>query len=86
LQSISSELKERYEYVISSTKDIAIDALQNLESNIKELRGKYDKAFENLDFNHKRLLNAFPNLKPSRFDNILKEVKEKLNSLRKKIQ
>lgn len=85
LQSISSELKERYEYVISSTKDIAVDAAQNLESNIKELRGKYDKAFENLDFNHRRLLNAFPNLKPSRFDNILKEVKEKLNSLRRKI-
>ncbi|MDD7793252.1 putative ABC transporter permease [Clostridium sp. 'White wine YQ'] len=82
LQLISSELKERYEYIIVTTKDAAFDAVQNIENNIKELRHKYDTSFDALDFNHKRLLRAFPNLKPSKFDNILKEIKEKLNSLK----
>jgi Predicted membrane protein len=82
LQLISSELKERYEYIIITTKDAAFDAVQNFENNIKELRNKYDNSFDALDFNHKRLLRAFPNLKPNKFDNIFKEIKEKLNSLK----
>lgn len=82
LNNISTEIKERYEYLVNTTKEIALDAAQNFEENIKELKIKYESSITNLNINHKRLIRAFPNLKSHKFDYIVKEIKEKLNSLK----
>ena len=73
LSQISSELKNRYNYILNFTKEKASD----LSSPIKELLLKYEKCFSKINFNHKRLLDAFPTVKSSYFDNILKDLKSK---------
>lgn len=82
LNNISTEIKERYEYLFNTTKEIAMDAAQNIEQNLKELKNKYENSLNNININHKRLIKAFPNIKSAKFDFILTEIKNKINSLK----
>lgn len=70
LEQISKEIKERYSYLIEKTDVI--------EGPIKELKIKYDNTITSIKVNHKRLLSAFPNLMSKSFDNVLKEIQNKL--------
>lgn len=70
LEQISKEIKERYSYLIEKTDVI--------EGPIKELKIKYDNAITSIKVNHKRLLSAFPNLMSKSFDNLVKEIQNKL--------
>ncbi|SHH41971.1 putative ABC transporter permease [Clostridium intestinale] len=82
LNNISAEIKDRYEYLFSTTKEIAMDAAQNIEQNLKDLKSKYENSLNNINLNHRRLINAFPNIKSKKFDSILTEIKNKINSLK----
>lgn len=82
LNNIKTEMKERYGYLYNTTKEIALDAAQNLEQNLKELKNKYESSLSGININHKRLLKAFPNIKSTKFDSIISEIKDKINSLK----
>lgn len=76
LNDISKELKYRY----SSIKDAALEKVEDMEFNIKDLRVKYDNVFSKIKFNQRRILKAFPDVSSKRFDHILKDIKLKIHS------
>ncbi|SHF10842.1 putative ABC transporter permease [Clostridium fallax] len=75
LSQISSELKNRYNYIYELTREKAKD----VKSPIKDLLGNYERWISRIDVNHKRLLKAFPTIKSQYFDNILKDAKNKFS-------
>ncbi|SUY46854.1 membrane protein [Clostridium putrefaciens] len=70
LEQLSKEIKEKYSYFLEKTDVIEVP--------IKELKIKYDNAITSIKINHKRLLSAFPNLMSKSFDNLIKEIQNKL--------
>jgi uncharacterized membrane protein len=82
LTFISGELKRRYSYIISVTKEKALGTAQDMEEGFKDLIDSYNKNLSKINFNHKRLIKAFPNMKSTYFDSIITELKEKISSLK----
>ncbi|WP_160677925.1 putative ABC transporter permease [Clostridium sp. C8-1-8] len=82
LTFISGELKRRYSYIVSATKEKAMGTAQDMEDGFKELVDNYNNNLSKINFNHKRLMKAFPDMKSTSFNTIITELKEKISSIR----
>lgn len=82
LSKITNELKNRYLSILSITKEKTIDKVDISEINIRDLFAKYNNYYNDLSFNHKRLLKAFPTVSILSLDKLIKQFKEKFLQLK----
>ncbi len=74
LNEVSKEIKAIYDEL----KDKASEKAEDIEIHIKELKNKYEELFKDLKFEHIRIIKAFPDMSSKKFDNILKEIQNKI--------
>ncbi|SHI96977.1 Uncharacterized membrane protein [Clostridium cavendishii DSM 21758] len=82
LSKITNELKNRYATLLAITKEKTIDKLDFPTVGVKDLVIKYNNYYNNLNFNHKRLLQAFPSLSTLILDKIVRQMKDKFIQIR----
>lgn len=59
-------------------KGAALEKAEDIELSIKELRQRYEHLLENINLNHIRIIKAFPTMTSKKFDNVLKEIQNKI--------
>lgn len=84
LANIKEEILSKVNNLKSSTLEIATNANETLEEQIKSLRDKYDNITLNIKSNHVRLIRSFPYISSKSYNNTLLDLKEKLKNLRNK--
>lgn len=83
---IGNELKGRYTHTISSTKVKTLERIETTELNLKEIMTRYNTYYNNLNFNHRRLLKAFPTVSILRVETLTKQIKDKLLQLKESMK
>jgi len=76
MHRLSLEVKDKLE----GTKELTTERLEDIETRVKELRGKYEALLIKRAMKHKRILKAFPDLTSKSFDSILKDVRSRIES------
>lgn len=79
LSEIELELKNKYAALV----DKALIKSEEIEINLKELKERYNKILNKLSFNHRRLIKAFPSIKSKRFNQVIKDIQDKVQKKRK---
>lgn len=72
MHEISMEVKEKLEL-------IAENSIEEIENTIYELKETYEMLLTERSLRHQRLLKAFPNLKIKHYDQILQDIKDRIN-------
>lgn len=83
---IRNELKGKYVHIVSSTKVKTLEKIEITELNLKEIMNRYNTYYNNLSFNHRRLLKAFPTVSIFKVENLSKQIKEKLLQLKENMK
>jgi Predicted membrane protein len=80
LYSIREELSDGIEYVKTLAQEKAGERMEDLDKSLSVLRAKYESLIEKRNAMYIRIIKAFPNLSFPKFDSILKDLKNKIQS------
>lgn len=81
LQKILDQMLISYDDLMGKSKQVLSTTKTKALDTFSIMRSKYEDQFDNLNFNHLRLLKAFPTIKSTKFDIIFKEIRNKFKLL-----
>lgn len=81
LNKILSQMLTSYDELMGKSKQVFSNTKSKAKDTFGTMRVKYENQFEKLNFNHIRLIKAFPTVKSNKFDVIFKEIQNKFKLL-----
>ncbi len=83
LDDIGAGIADKTQSAREHIDELRENSSQNYERKLAELRARFDAIVARQQFGHRRLLEAFPNLKSTRHDEAMARLRERLQRKRK---
>lgn len=79
VDGVISNSKAKYAEVVNSSKETILSKIPhvNVDEALREFKERYDKVIGEFNFNHKRLFRAYPAINPKKFEELVRDLKEK---------